>query len=71
MSSNTVGYACDTHASIATDGLAPGGWNDGGGSKIKGWDPWHGIRQQVVKRIARSFSCPAEFTLQVLGGKWK
>jgi DNA-binding HxlR family transcriptional regulator len=23
------------------------------------------------KRLAKSFNCPTEFTLQVLGGKWK
>ncbi len=25
----------------------------------------------MVNRLARSFNCPTEFTLQVLGGKWK
>jgi DNA-binding HxlR family transcriptional regulator len=25
----------------------------------------------MSNRIARSFTCPTEFTLQVLGGKWK
>jgi DNA-binding HxlR family transcriptional regulator len=25
----------------------------------------------MANRLARSFSCPTEFTLQVLGGKWK
>src|SRR4029077_17833579 len=26
---------------------------------------------KMVNRLARSFNCPTEFTLQVLGGKWK
>lgn len=25
----------------------------------------------MVRRLAKQFSCPTEFTLQVLGGKWK
>jgi DNA-binding HxlR family transcriptional regulator len=25
----------------------------------------------MPKRLAKSFNCPTEFTLQVLGGKWK
>src|SRR5262249_608299 len=25
----------------------------------------------MVNRLAKSFNCPTEFTLQVLGGKWK
>ena len=25
----------------------------------------------MANRLAKSFSCPTEFTLQVLGGKWK
>jgi DNA-binding HxlR family transcriptional regulator len=25
----------------------------------------------MANRLARSFNCPTEFTLQVLGGKWK
>jgi DNA-binding HxlR family transcriptional regulator len=25
----------------------------------------------MTNRLARSFNCPTEFTLQVLGGKWK
>ena len=25
----------------------------------------------MVNRLARSFNCPTEFTLQILGGKWK
>lgn len=25
----------------------------------------------MAKRLARSFGCPSEFTLEVLGGKWK
>ncbi len=25
----------------------------------------------MANRLARSFTCPTEFTLQVLGGKWK
>jgi DNA-binding HxlR family transcriptional regulator len=25
----------------------------------------------MINRLAKSFTCPTEFTLQVLGGKWK
>lgn len=25
----------------------------------------------MAKRLARNFGCPSEFTLEVLGGKWK
>src|SRR5215467_12265539 len=25
----------------------------------------------MANRLARSFNCPTEFTLQILGGKWK
>jgi DNA-binding HxlR family transcriptional regulator len=25
----------------------------------------------MVNRLAKSFNCPTEFTLQILGGKWK
>src|ERR1700686_5506230 len=25
----------------------------------------------MAKRLAKSFNCPTEFTLEVLGGKWK
>jgi DNA-binding HxlR family transcriptional regulator len=28
-------------------------------------------RQQMRNRLAKSFRCPTEFTLNVLGGKWK
>jgi DNA-binding HxlR family transcriptional regulator len=29
------------------------------------------MEKVMVNRLAKSFNCPTEFTLQVLGGKWK
>ena len=38
---------------------------------LRAVDPTFGLKHPMAKPLPKSFHCATEFTLQVLGGKWK